>query len=341
MDLRAAEGARAPGGVVGIGASAGGVDALIRVVRDLPADFGAAICVVLHVPSSGRSLLAPILRRHTRLEVVEAQEGAALRAGCIYVAPNDRHLTVVGGRVRLDRGPKENAVRPAVDVLLRTLAAGYGSRAIAVVLSGALGDGSAGALAVRQAGGLVVVQDPEDATVASMPESALRAAGGADEVLPAAAIGPALARLTGPLKMEEDRAVMQREDPLSETSDRPEGPPSPFTCPECSGSLWELREGEVVRYRCRVGHTYGEDAMVVEQGSAVETALWSALEALEERAEFLRRVAVRQGHSRPRLHDRFKGAAQDALERAELIRRALGTRGDRPHALDPQAEAVE
>jgi two-component system chemotaxis response regulator CheB len=90
-----------------------------------------------------------------------------------------------------------------------------------------------------------------------------------------------------------------------------------------------------------VGHSYTEDAMVIEQGSALEAALWSALEALEERAEFLRRVANRYGERRPRLRDRFNGGAGDALERAELIRRALGTQGDGPHALDPQAEVAE
>jgi two-component system chemotaxis response regulator CheB len=134
---------------------------------------------------------------------------------------------------------------------------------------------------------------------------------------------------------------MEVEPPLAESAERPEGPPSPFTCPECSGPLWELKEGQIVRYRCRVGHAYSEDAMVLEQGSAVEAALWSALEALEERAEFLRRVAARHGDQRPRLRDRFNGAADDALERAELIRHALGTTGEPPHALDPQAEVAE
>jgi two-component system chemotaxis response regulator CheB len=341
VDIREAEGGDTPRRVVGIGASAGGVDALIRVVRELPADLAAAVCIVLHVPSSGRSLLAAILDRQTRLPVVDADEDQLLRAGCVYVAPNDRHLVVSDGHLRLDRGPKENGVRPSVDVLLRALAAAYGSRAIAVVLSGALGDGSAGAVAVRNAGGLVVVQDPEDATVASMPESALRAVGTADAVLAAGAIGPELARLVGPARMQEDTGMALVDKPPAEPADRPDGPPSPFTCPECSGPLWELREGEVVRYRCRVGHSYSEDAMVIEQGSAVEAALWSALEALEERAEFLRRVAVRHGDRRPRLRDRFNGAAEDALHRADLIRTALGTMGERPHALDPQAEAAE
>ena len=135
--------------------------------------------------------------------------------------------------------------------------------------------------------------------------------------------------------------MAQVDKPLAETADRPDGPPSSFTCPECSGPLWELRDGEVVRYRCRVGHSYSEDAMVIEQGSAVEAALWSALEALVERAEFLRRVAGRHDGARPRLRDRFNTAAEDALERADLIRSALGTRGERPHALDRQAEAAE
>ncbi|HET8755815.1 MAG TPA: chemotaxis protein CheB [Solirubrobacteraceae bacterium] len=341
MGTREAGGGDGPGRVVGIGASAGGVDALMRVVRELPPELPAAICIVLHVPSSGRSLLASILGRQTRLPVVDADEDQLLRPGCIYVAPNDRHLILSDGHLRLDRGPKENGVRPAVDVLLRTLAAAYGPRAIAVILSGALGDGSAGAAAVRNAGGLVIVQDPEDATVASMPESALRAVGSADAVLSAEAIGHELARLVEPERVEQDTHVMPVDEPLAETPDRPHGPPSPFTCPECSGPLWELREGEVVRYRCRVGHGYTEDAMVIEQGSAVEAALWSALEALEERAEFLRRVAGRHGANRPRLRDRFNTAAEDALERADLIRTALGTRGDRPHALDLQAEAAE
>jgi two-component system, chemotaxis family, protein-glutamate methylesterase/glutaminase len=337
VDTKRPEAADSPARVVGIGASAGGVDALIRVVRHLPADFGAAVCIVLHVPSSGQSLLAPILGRHTDLKVLEAQDGQRLQAGGVYVAPNDRHLILSNGHLQLDRGPKENGVRPAVDVMLRSLAAAYGPQSIAVILSGALGDGTAGAVAVRQAGGLVVVQDPDDATVASMPESALRAVGDPDAVMDAGDIGAELVRLVEPVPISEDAPVMEVENRLAETAEHPDGPPSPFTCPECSGPLWEIKEGQAVRYTCRVGHSYSEDAMVIEQGSALEAALWSALESLEERAEFLRRVAGRHGDQRPRLRERFNGAAEDALERAELIRRALGASGDRPHALDLQA----
>jgi two-component system chemotaxis response regulator CheB len=292
----------------------------MTIVGTLAPGLRAAVCIVLHVPATGRSLLAEILGRRTELPVGVPSDGEALRAGQIYVAPPDRHLTVDGGRLRLGRGPKENGVRPAVDPMLRSLAAAYGQHAVAVILSGALGDGSQGALQVKQAGGTVLVQDPDDATVPSMPESALRAVGEVDAVLPASEIGPALVGLTGGVPTLREESEMTSPDAEPE---RPPGPPSAFTCPECNGSLWEVSEGELVRYRCRVGHAYSEDSMVVEQGSAVEAALWSALELLEERAEFLDGVADRHGEHRPRLRDRFASAAGDARQRAELLRRAL------------------
>jgi two-component system, chemotaxis family, protein-glutamate methylesterase/glutaminase len=307
--------------VVGVGASAGGVDALIRIVRTLPADLPAALCIVLHVPATGRSLLAPILDRQTPLAVRVPEDGEGLRPGCVYVAPPDRHLTVAAGRAELGRGPKENGVRPAVDPMLRSLAAAFGEHAVAVVLSGALGDGSAGALAVKQAGGAVIVQHPDDATVPSMPESAIRAVVDVDAVLTATEIGHELGRLVGAAPELREELVMQAGDALP---DRPSGPPSAFTCPECHGPLWEVSEGELARYRCRVGHAYSEDSMMIEQGGTVEAALWSALEALEERAEFLSRISTRHAERRPQLHDRFAGAADDARDRAELIRQALG-----------------
>jgi two-component system chemotaxis response regulator CheB len=328
--------------VVGVGASAGGLDALLRIVRTLRADLPLAICIVLHVPATGRSLLGPILDRQTDFDVKVAEDGEAIRPGRAYVAPPDRHLTVAAGRLQLGRGPKENGVRPAVDPMLRSLAATYGEHAVAVILSGALGDGSTGARAVKQAGGLVIVQDPDDAPVPSMPESAIRTVGDVDAVLAATEIGDALAGLAHGIAEIGGDLVMNPDEGLEYGTERPSGPPSAFTCPECHGPLWEASEGDLVRYRCRVGHAYSEDSMMIEQGSAVESALWSALEALEERAEFLRRLAERHAERRPQLHDRFAGAADDAAERAELLRRALGVRGEAPKAFDLQsAEADE
>ena len=118
------------GPVVGIGASAGGVDALLRVLGNIDAGLPAAVLVVLHVPATGRSLLAPILDRRTGLDVSVAAHGEILVPGRVYVAPADRHLVVAGGRVELTRGPKENRFRPAVDPLFRSAARAYGTRAL-------------------------------------------------------------------------------------------------------------------------------------------------------------------------------------------------------------------
>ena len=309
-------------------------------MRLLPADLDAAVCVVLHIPATGRSLLAPILARHSDLEIGVAEHDATLEPGRVYVAPPDRHLTVADGRLQLDRGPKENAARPAVDPLLRSLAAEYGALAVGVVLSGALGDGTGGAVAIAEAGGTVIVQDPGEATVPSMPESARRAVGTAAEVLELDAMAERLAEIS------RERPAM-REDVAVATGafvpggpEPPRGPPSALTCPECHGPLWELDPAHRRRYQCRVGHAYSEEALVVAQGSAVESALWSALEALEERADFLGRLAARFG-DKPRLHERHRRASRDALDRAQLIRRALGARGEAAHALDIHAEAAE
>ena len=164
-----------PARVVGVAASAGGLEALRRVVERLPPDFPAAVCVVLHIPATSRSLLAPILDRGGPLPAVVAYDGAPLRPGLIYAAPADQHLLVRRDAIELSRGPKENGVRPAADPMFRSLAAAWGDRAVAVVLSGALDDGSAGAAVVSAAGGTVIVQAPEDALVPSMPESAIAA----------------------------------------------------------------------------------------------------------------------------------------------------------------------
>jgi two-component system chemotaxis response regulator CheB len=181
--------------VVGVGASAGGIEALLEVLAALPPEFPHPVCVVLHIPAKGDDLLAQVLDRRCPLPVRTARQAESLLAGRVYVAPSDRHLVVRGQVVGLTRGAHENGVRPAVDVLLRSVAESCGSAAIAVVLSGALADGASGARAVADAGGRVLVQDPADARVTSMPLHAIEEAGGAAEVLSAGAIGAALGRL--------------------------------------------------------------------------------------------------------------------------------------------------
>ena len=171
---------------------------MLRVLAPLPDDFAHAVLVVLHVSPHSRSLLPEVLDRRCSLRVLAARDGEPIRAGHAYVAPPDRHLTVRGRALALTREPQENSVRPAVDPLLRSIAAAEGRDAVGVVLSGALADGASGARAIAAAGGRVLVQDPAEALVASMPVHAIEAAGASAEVLRAAQIGAELARLGPP-----------------------------------------------------------------------------------------------------------------------------------------------
>lgn len=184
-----------PRHVIGIGASAGGLDALLKVLGPLPAGFAHPVCVVLHLAPSGRSLLPQILDRRCALTAVPAEHGTVLEGGHVYVAQPDRHLMVRDGRIVLSQEPRESGSRPAVDAMLRSLASASRAAAVAVVLSGALGDGGRGARLVADAGGLVFVQDPAEAIVPSMPQRTLAAVGPAARVMPAAVIGAALAAL--------------------------------------------------------------------------------------------------------------------------------------------------
>ena len=179
--------------IVVIGTSAGGVEALQKLVRALPPDFPAAVFVVLHLSISSNDHLPQILSRLTPLSVANARDGESIKAGNIRVAPPDLHMSLNNGSVRLDRGPRQNSSRPAIDPLFESAASGYGKRVVGVILSGLLDDGSAGLLAVKRAGGITVVQDPHDAIFSEMPTNAIRTVD-VDHVVPLAEI-PALLTL--------------------------------------------------------------------------------------------------------------------------------------------------
>jgi two-component system, chemotaxis family, protein-glutamate methylesterase/glutaminase len=161
--------------IVVIAASAGGVEALQRLLAKLPADVRAALLVVLHVPATGGRVLPKILERAGSLPAAAAADGEELRPGCVYVAPPDRHLLVVGDVVRLSHGPLQNGHRPAADPLFRSTALAAGPRAIAVVLSGTLDDGALGCATVERRGGTVAIQDPRESVYDGMPRAAIAA----------------------------------------------------------------------------------------------------------------------------------------------------------------------
>ena len=180
--------------IIVIGASSGGIEALTEVAARLPEDIPAALFVVVHVAPRSVSVLPEILNRTGPLTAAHARDNEKIKSGRIYVAPPDFHMLVTNGAIRLVRGPKENNTRPAIDPTFRTAARNYGARVVGVILSGALDDGASGLRAIKERGGLAVVQDPLDALFPDMPQNAL-AAVAVDHVLPMAEIAPLLDRL--------------------------------------------------------------------------------------------------------------------------------------------------
>ncbi|HET8787635.1 MAG TPA: chemotaxis protein CheB [Actinomycetes bacterium] len=335
-----------PDHVVVVGASAGGVEALVDLAASLPADLPAAMFVVLHVPSTASSALPDILSRHGPLRAGHGRDGEPIERGRIYVAPPDHHLLLRTGHVRLTRGPRENGHRPAVDPLFRSAAREYASRVIGVVLSGALDDGTAGLLAIKSRGGVAVVQDPGDALYPGMPTSAAEHAE-VDHVLAAASMGRLLAKLTaepateppGPAPTDMTVEVEMEGFSLEAMEGEHPGEPSGFSCPDCNGVLWEIQTEGLRRYRCRVGHAWSPESLLIQQSEALEAALWIALRTLEERAALARRLAEparRRGHSVTAT--RFEEQATEAQQAARQVRNLLLDRGSLATAWPPATE---
>jgi two-component system chemotaxis response regulator CheB len=311
--------------IIVIGASVGGVDALPRLIGSLPADLPASVFVVLHSAPQGPGLLAGILSRAAALTVAHAADGERIRNGHVYVARPDFHLQLVGTHVRLSRGPRENFHRPSIDALFRTAAESYGPRVVGVVLTGNLDDGTAGLHAIKDLGGVAIVQDPKDAAAPAMPQSALRNVK-VDHCVPLAKIGPLLVRLAA----TRDIPWGTKGLPPKPRFMRPKamemefGRPTSFVCPECDGPLWETKPGRSLQFRCHEGHAYSPDSLLADHADALERAVWSTARRFDERAGLLRRLGKRKYHS-DSVGKNWGNAAKELEYKAGLIRKLLKT----------------
>jgi two-component system, chemotaxis family, protein-glutamate methylesterase/glutaminase len=345
--------------IVVIGGSAGSVKALHSIVGGLPQDFPASIFVVVHISAEFHSNLHMLLAKWGALQATQAVNGEPDRRRHIYVARPDYHLTLESGVVCVRRGPCENRHRPAIDPLFRTAARSFGPRAIGVILSGLLDDGAAGLYAIKERGGIAIVQDPADAFCGEMPSRA-RDYAHPQYVLPAGDIAPCLVKLVSAASGE---SVMRRSSTKIKSAkasraallgrreandaveanvhtaynDEGEGKPSVFACPECHGVLWELKNGKLLRFRCRVGHSYTSESLAIELSHASESALWAAMRALEEKAAMQRRIADANGGIPASSRLLAQSMADDA--HAKVIRDMIFKQDARLGPLDLKAEA--
>lgn len=325
-------------GVVAVGASAGGVEALSRLAAGLSPDVPYAYLITLHIPAEAPSILARIVDRSGPLSAVTAVHGAKLEPAQIYVCRPDQHLLVADHRVVLSQGPTENGHRPAINALFRSVALAFGPRAIGVLLSGVLDDGVLGLAAVRSHGGATIGQSPDDALFPAMPINAQRA-GVLDQQAAAADIGALLKELSHreieERKMEPD-ARMEFENRIAMTSrfstefdTQQMGPASGYTCPDCNGSLVAISEGH---FRCRVGHAWTPDALLSARDDEVENALWIALRSLQEKAKLARQLADRAEHGR--IFRRYSARAEESERALTVLSDRLAENGPNRGDLD-------
>lgn len=319
-----------------IGASAGGVQALLSLVKDLPEDLPAAVFIVLHMPADSPSLLPTILARDCRLSVAHAKNGEEIEQRRVYIARPDHHLLIEKGRVRLVHGPKENLHRPSIDALFRSAARWAGPRTIGVILTGARDDGTAGMHAIKQRGGITVVQDPKEAPFPSMPLSVINRME-VDYTSPLREIAPLVDRLSRQAAAEEGRypvaenidietKIVQQEMDSEEMIKSVEklGRLSKLTCPDCHGALWEMNDEDLLRFRCHVGHGYSADSLSDGQNQMLEVALWSAVRALEEQMMLAQRIVERaRKGNQPRAVALFERRAREAEAHSSAIKQLL------------------
>ena len=317
--------------LVAIGASAGGVEALVLLCTKLPAQFPATILITLHLSSHSDSVLDQLLSNAGPLPAKFANHGDPLRSGQIFLAPPGSHLIAEGNRLLLGKGPRENHARPAIDAMLRSVAVCCGPRAVGVVLTGTLGDGASGLKAIQQCGGISVVQDPDDAAFPEMPRTALNRSM-PDHVVRLADLPLLLNSLVQrpagepkscpeSLKFEVGIASGQR----SSMADLDRiGRRSVLTCPECHGVMWEIDDDDLSHYRCHTGHAYGADMMALALDENVRRALGSALRTLEERialTEKLRWHASDRGHNKSA--DIWTRRIEEIEKEADSLRKAI------------------
>lgn len=320
-----------PARVVVIGTSTGGLEALKAVLSGLPANFPAAVLVVMHV-GAHPSALPRLLGTKCALAVRHAEHLEEIEPGSVLIAPPDRHLIVDGRQVQLSHGPKENYARPAIDPLFRSAAVSFGSMAIGVILTGNLDDGTVGLQAIEAHGGRSIVQEPQEAAAPGMPLSAIEYAR-VDFKLPLAEISDALVDLTQQTDQTEPVAMLKDD---ADADSRPQklgvssieslqarGEPSPFTCPECHGALW-LIHSHPDQYCCHTGHSYTARTMAAAQDRGIEEAIWAAVRALNEKEALLKRSTESAlKHNRDAAAAEYQHTAEQVRRNAEVLRAIL------------------
>jgi two-component system chemotaxis response regulator CheB len=307
--------------IVVIGTSAGGLEAIERLVRQLPKDLPATIFVVQHMgPEGTGAALHDHIAAAAAMPCALAKGGETFRVGRIYIAPPDCHLLVKNKQLLVTKGARENRSRPGIDPLFRSAAVSHGARVIGVLLTGLLDDGTAGLTAIQRCGGVTIVQQPSDAKYPDMPQNALDALD-VDHCVPIAEMGVLLDRLVrqrpGRRRAIPDDVRIEAEIAERVVSDVAQvnglGELVPYNCPNCGGVLWKMDASDDTRYRCHTGHSFTEKSLLTSQTEKIEETMWICLRMLEERKNLLTGMAQKENRAHHRVSSVRERAAQTQI----------------------------
>jgi two-component system chemotaxis response regulator CheB len=317
--------------IIVVGASAGGITALKALVKSLPVDFTGSMFIVLHIPPYSETRLAGILSDAGPLKAVQPKDGEDIKPGMLYVAANDHHLLLEKGKVIVKKGPKENRFRPSIDALFRSAAYVYGPRVVGIVLSGVLNDGTSGLWSIKRMGGTTIIQSPDDAEHPQMPQNVLEYVE-VDHTVDADDMGPLLETLINEkplkkIKLSAKEMKLLKMEVLIATRDNAFemgiiqiGELTPFTCPECHGSLVRLVEGNIIRFRCHTGHAFTASALLADVTKSIEDMLWQGMRGMEELNMLLLSIEKHlKGLGHKKQAAIFADKAEDASHRARII----------------------
>lgn len=288
--------------IVVIGTSAGGLDALKSLLPQFSKKLDAAFFVVQHLPATANAkVILDILKPLTPLFCKVASDGEEITAGRILIAAPDHHLLIKRNNVLVTKGAAENRYRPSIDSLFRSAAVAYSNRVIGIILTGRLDDGTAGLAAIKECGGISIVQSPDEATYPDMPGSAIENVK-VDYSVRLDEMGPLLEKLMGRASRKPKRMAKEivaeaaiAERVLSDVEGlQVLGEQVPYNCPACGGVLWQIANSKVHRYRCHTGHSFTAASLEESQLEKIEETLWISLRMLEERRNLLNTTAARE-----------------------------------------------
>lgn len=302
--------------IVVVGASAGGFKAISELLSVTPAGLNTTFLVVIHLAQASQSqIIQQYFEKTTTYKCLIPADDETIIAGSIYFAPPDYHMLVKDEKIRLIKGPHENRWRPSVDVLFRSVAAEYNSKAIGIVLSGMLDDGTSGMWAIKRSGGICIVQEPADAEYDDMPLNVLNNMD-VDHRVPVKEMGyilddifskpvPNAFEVPEEIKLETEitERIVSDIDQLSKLGNH-----SNYTCPDCGGGLYQVKNEPILRYRCHTGHVYTADTLLDKQNEQLEESVWVSIRMLEERRNLLLQMA---GKGKPGKSNDYQQAQTD------------------------------